>query len=505
VAPAAEPLNLDPNVHWFASWNEKSHPPAPDFIVTPSNVGGVANAQLQYNNSAAAAPSRPMGLLVETPLSSSEATSLFNSRYPMPSGPKAISYVFGDFEGPSAGTQTSTLVNQVRTSTWSKNAYVGNFDFAPYVDDRTRRGPAGISSAQYSASGVNMANTALYPGAASYRNASTNDWGNNNIRTGLFIGPLTRFTQVQAVLDSSYSGTETLTIGLTKHKHIPWVTRFNNWGNASLDTDGNAANGYAFVPGVPLASNPSKPTAEQMMGRGDFSAQILHYRMRGAYSVNLFAIGGPNGGGAIGYDATQANQDVRDGWYGTHANSVFAATDNKRATMTHNPIVDGVADSGGARAENTGTFWSGVYSLGQKKLDILASNLDTSDHRIKFGTVDVYDVFLVKNGSGYTYDNPNDVMDPSRNYLVEDGMHRLLEFDLVTTRVYKNSTYTGKYSTRTIWLLNQDYAVFTNNNRNDVGIPEPTTFGMFAAAGSMAVVCRRHRRNKQGNGETAQA
>jgi hypothetical protein len=37
--------------------------------------------------------------------------------------------------------------------------------------------------------------------------------------------------------------------------------------------------------------------------------------------------------------------------------------------------------------------------------------------------------------------------------------------------------------------------VFTNNNRNDQGIPEPTTFGMLAAAGSMAAICRRSRRN----------
>jgi hypothetical protein len=55
--------------------------------------------------------------------------------------------------------------------------------------------------------------------------------------------------------------------------------------------------------------------------------------MRGAYSVNLLAVNGPNGGGAIGYSGLDAQQDVRDGWYGgtgvgplspiAHANNIF--------------------------------------------------------------------------------------------------------------------------------------------------------------------------------------
>jgi hypothetical protein len=51
---------------------------------------------------------------------------------------------------------------------------------------------------------------------------------------------------------------------------------------------------------------------------------------------------------------------------------------------------------------------------------------------------------------------------------------------------------------QTIWLLNStgEYNVFTNNNRNEMGIPEPTTFGTLAAAGAVAAICRRQRRNK---------
>jgi hypothetical protein len=288
-----------------------------------------------------------------------------------------------------------------------------------------------------------------------------------------------------------------------KHKQIPWVARFNNWGNSSLDTDNNPANGYRFVPGAPLpqAGLSGAQTANQMMGRGDFSAQILHYRTRGAYSVMLFEPG------VVGYTKAQEQQDVRDGWYGAsdphvaHINNIFAQKDAKNASLSLNPIVDGVklSDDGkqGFRSEQTGTIWSGEYSKNLKQLDILASNLDTINHMVKFGKVDAYDVFTLT-GTGA---HANDVYDsasnltPSRNVLIEAGYHRLLQFDLVTTRVYNNSNFTGSAHTKTIWLLNQNYQVFTNNNRNDQGIPEPTTFGMLAAAGSMAAICRRGRRD----------
>ena len=43
-------------------------------------------------------------------------------------------------------------------------------------------------------------------------------------------------------------------------------------------------------------------------------------------------------------------------------------------------------------------------------------------------------------------------------------------------------------------LPNTSYNAFGGNDRNEMGIPEPTTFGALAAAGAIAVVCRRHRR-----------
>ncbi|HYO07680.1 MAG TPA: PEP-CTERM sorting domain-containing protein [Tepidisphaeraceae bacterium] len=516
AAPQPAPLNADPNVHWFAAWDENTAPGSTDFFATPSTSTGLANVQFQLNGSATAG--KPLGIKVESPIPSATATSLFNTQY---TGGKAISYVFGDIETSpvknkaAVVSDVTNLVNQVRNSTWSKNAYVGNFGFVPLTgignelgQDPTRRSttPATFGKAEYDASKVNMANTVLYPGTGDFRNKSTGDWGNANIRTGLFFAPIGRMTAVQNALNAGYNGSATTTVGTGFHKQIPWVSRFNNWGNSSLDTDNNPANGYRFQPGVamPHVGLSAAQTANQMIGRGDFSAQIQHYRMRGAYSVNLFHEGAQ--GSAEGYSSAMAKQDVRDGWYGVagspiaHANNIFAQADNKPATMTLNPQVDGTSSSGGMRAEVTGTIWSGVYSLSLKQLDILASNLDSTPHMIKFGTVDAYEVFAHKDSAtGYTYSDSG--LTSSRNALIESLTHRLLQFDLVTTRVYNNLGDIGsndkkKYTTQTIWLLNQNYSVFTNNNRNDVGIPEPTTFGMLAAAGSMAVICRRNRSKK---------
>jgi hypothetical protein len=509
------------SVHWFADWQVNTNPAPTDFFATPfatnSTIVGV-KSQLTLSANAG----RPLGIKVQTPLSNASASSLFSASYGV--GNKAISYVFGDFEsaGSLVGTSTnlaniSQLVQQVQSSSWASRAYVGEFGLVPLAgvgfgtspsQDPTRRGSLMYTMGQYQSSKVNMANTDLYPGSPTYRNKSTGDWANANIRTGLFIAPIGRMTAVQNNLNDGYNGRiKSIQNGdggapPQYDKQIPWVTRFNNAGNQSLDTDNNPANGYRFVPGaaLPSAGLSGAQTANQMMGRGDFSAQILHYRMRGAYSINLFEPGN------VGYTAAMQQQDARDGWYGAsdphiaHVNNIFAQADSKPATMTLNPTVDGTITNNGIRSESSGTIWSGEYSVSGKQLDVLDSNLDTADHLIKFGSVDVYDVFTLR-GSGV---HANDTYDDSpanqksislaRQSLIEAGMHHLLQFDLVTSKVYSNSSFTGKYKTQVVWLLSNNYQVFTNNNRNDVGIPEPTTFGMLAAAGSMAAVCRRQRR-----------
>jgi len=527
--PHPQALNNDPNVHWFAAWDEPPQHSA-DFFPTPTSYLGIGAAQAEYNLPVNAA--KPLGLKVEVPLSSAQAASLFNTKYAPTQ--KAISYVFADFEMADKNVviaNVANLVKQVRGSQWSKEAYIGQYGLSPVglAEDKFRRQPGVAGPNQGSQhqfftkkdyeikgkEGVNMSNESLYPGEADFRNKSTFDWANSNIRTGLFVAPIGSFSQIQEVLNKDYHGDKDdflKTDGKDKHKNIPWVARFNNSGNKSLDTDNNTTNGYRFVPGqaLPQAGLSGAQTANQMMGRGDFSAQILHYRMRGAYSVNLFHEGGAQGS-VVGYSSAMAKQDVRDGWYNHswngRTNAIFNDKDNKAATLTLNPIIDGTAGATGNRSEQTGTIWSGEYSLkvanatsfeGKGALDVLASNLDTTNHLIKFGTVDVYDVFCVKNAQGYTYADGGNLLAPSRNYLIQAGLHKLLQFDLVKTRVYNTeadyNALNNKYSIKTIWLLNSQYSVFTNNNRNEIGIPEPTAFGALAAAGTFAAVSRRQRR-----------
>jgi len=538
ASPYPDKLNDGTSTHWFADWDVNTNPAPQDFFVTPfANNATIASVKTQMMQSVAAG--RPTGIKINNAaLSSAAAASLFNFNFGTAATPRTISYVFCDFEGAdsndhTAGTKASNIakvkqiVQWTDVSTQANRNYVGEFALTPlkYVDtgshdgkdgyDPTRRGALAYTKTDYDNAKVNMANTDLYPGSPNYRNKSTGDWANTNIRTGLFVGPIGRLTAVQNALNKDYDGLNKSIQNKNGagdpqyNKQIPWVTRFNNFGNASLNNTVVAGKPFAFKPGLPAGSLTASQTANQLLGRGDFSALIQHYRMRGAYSVNLFEPG------VVGYTKTQMQDDVRSGWYGgtlnpgdpngadatsrsaiMHVNNIYAASDSKAATMTLNPVIDGTSLSSGIRSENSGTIWSGEYSVNLKKLDILASNLDTVNHMIRFGKVDAYEVFTQKNGAGEVYNDKN-FFASNRSALIQAGMHRLIQFDLVSVKQWSKSNYSGSYSTKTVWLLNQNYLVFQNNTgRGDTGIPEPTTFGMLAAAGSMSLVCRRQRRNK---------
>jgi hypothetical protein len=546
ASPYPAPANSGTTVHWFADWEVNTNSAPTDFFITPFTTTGnvtAVKAALQVS----ANQGRPTGVkITNAALSSAAAMSLFNMTYGT-NPVQPVSYVFCDFEGSDSNDNSDDAkkfkLKKVKEivawtdATQSNRNYVGEFGLVPLsgVDtgahngtggyDPTRRGALFYTKSDYTAARVNMANTDLYPGSPNFRNKSTGDWAGNNIRGGLFIGPIGRMTAVQNVLSAPAAGggagefkgdIKSVANNMGKstqsqyNKQIPWVTRFNNFGNGSLNNTVVAGKPFAFKPGLPAGSLTASQTANQMLGRGDFSAMIQHYRMRGAYTVNLFEPG------VVGYTKTQMQDDVRSGWYGgslnpadpnganatsrsaiAHANMIFGQADSKAATMTLNPVIDGTSLATGIRSENSGTIWSGEYSVNMKKLDILMSNMDqTMGHMIRFGKVDAYEVFTQKNGSGYVYDD-GVLTASNRSQLIESGMHRMLQFDLVSTRVYKKSNFTGGYKTQSVWLLNQNYLVFGNNaGRGDTGIPEPTTFGMLAAAGSMSLVCRRQRRNK---------
>jgi hypothetical protein len=535
--PYPKAANSGSTTHWFADWEVNTNTAPTDFFITPfTNNGTVSSVKSALQVSAN--QDRPTGIkITNATLSSAAAMSLFNSTFgTSPHTVQPVSYVFCDFESgdsnhPTLGnvTKVKEVVKWTNISSEAGRNYVGEFALTPLTSvgfnytgtggqDPTRRGSLFYTKTLYNDAGVNMANTDLYPGSPSFRNKSTGDWANGNIRTGLFVGPIGRMTAVQNVLNTSYNGLNKSVQNADRassvktpqyHKQIPWVTRFNNFGNSSLNNTVVAGKPFAFKPGVAAGSLTAAQTANQMLGRGDFSAMIQHYRMRGAYTVNLFEPG------VVGYTKAQMQDDVRAGWYGgalntsdpnganstsrsaiAHVNSIYGASDSKPATMTLNPVIDGTSLSSGIRSENSGTIWSGEYSVNMKKLDILASNLDTVNHMIRFGQVDAYNVFTLKNGSGQVYDDGN-WNASNRSALIEAGMHRLLQFDLVSTKVWSKSNYSGSYQTKQVWLLNCNYLVFQNNaGRGDTGIPEPTTFGMLAAAGSMSLVCRRQRRNK---------
>lgn len=350
-------------------------------------------------------------------------------------------YTFGEFEGPTAIGNVTTLRTQINTATaggvTANTTYVGNFNVYPALTDPTR--PAQINtiaasyqttftSGDYFAAGLNMANPALYPGAPDFRTSSTknghvDDGLGPNIRSELFALPIIRASIVSANLPAG-------------HKHIPYVTRFNNWGNAAFDTDGNSSNGFAWT-----------DANGQMLSRGDFKAMVAHYRARGANGVHLLD------GGVVGYTRQQHEQDAKDGWEQPELAALHNAPGSRIATLDTVARVDGALKN----IEETGVVFSGVYNLTQGKLALLVSNMDEIDHSLS-----------IQNKVGGK--------SVPGNFLASAGSHQLLQF-----------TNAG-----TFWQLASATPVFVDNDRNGVGVPEPTTIGALALAS--LVTLRRRRR-----------
>ena len=343
-------------------------------------------------------------------------------------GKYRIDYTFADFEGPNAAGQTRDLVSRIKATgatgaaVIANQAFIGNYNFYPTVVDRTAPGlPA--TYANYFATGLNMATEDLYPGSPGFRNPASGHSTAPNIRSALFTLPIERLTLT----------TTTLPAG---HAHVAFVNRFNNWGNSALDTDGNAANGYQFV------------TKDQLPSRGDFQAQVLHYRLRGADGVQGLD------GGVIGYTQRQFQADLAAGWNGTaEVREVLSDPNAKPATLDTGVKSDGVIKS----LEEAGVVVSGVYSQIKGKLVLLISNLDESAHRVG----------MPARVAGRTV---------SGEFLVEAGGHQLLEFG----------------ASGPTWNLVESHIVFADDNRAGTGVPEPGTLATAATAALMML--RRRRR-----------
>jgi len=248
--------------------------------------------------------------------------------------------LFADFEGLLAVTKTAELVSQASAST-----IVGNFALDPLHPDPTSTNPTeGFTQLAYIASGVTMSNDNLYPGSSSFKPAG------NNVRSGLFTQPIARFAGVEDQRGETINVfQQDLEVFPETDKHIPYVTRFNNWGNTDLNTGPQQGFEYAF------------DTPDQLLSRGDFQAMISHYRMRGADAVVLFEPG------VIGYTKEQMQEDATTGW-------------NLLDPVLSMPTAKTVTDGTEGINEADGVVWSG--SASDLSMVILLSNLDAIDHDV---------------------------------------------------------------------------------------------------------------------------
>ena len=240
---------------------------------TPSPFLNNRNAaQVEAQLAEAQANGQVLAVKVIEPLTNLASRRVFNN-FP-------VRYVFADFEDAGKVGNTRALADIVLASTQSRNAFVGNFNSYPkagsdstspsnsnpdgvadsfderqsdshYIDQQGKRG---------SLRGKRMANPSLYPGSPDFKNPAQGNSSAPNIRSALFTNPIKRLTLAKNGLPSG-------------DQLIPWVNRFNNWGNPALDSDGDGSNGYQFV------QNNSNPANGQLLSRGDFSALILHYRL----------------------------------------------------------------------------------------------------------------------------------------------------------------------------------------------------------------------------------
>jgi hypothetical protein len=344
-------------------------------------------------------------------------------------GKYQIDYTFADFEGPDAVAATRSLVSQIKGSAvtgpaFSANqAFVGNYELSPAISDPTGPNPGGPYRAYYQAS-VNMAAEELYPGSPTFRNPAGGNSTAPNVRSALFTLPIERLTLTTAGLP-------------TGHAHVAFVNRFNNYGNSALDSDNNPANGFKFV------------TADQLPSRGDFKAQVLHYRLRGATGVQGLD------GGVEGYTQAQFQSDLVEGWQGTPAvRDVLSDSRFRLATLDTRVKSDGVVKA----LEESGVVVSGAYSAAKGKLVLLLSNLDEEGHSVS----------LPAKVGGKTV---------AGEFAVAAGEHQILEFGAAGTS----------------WDLVQTHVVFADGDRGGVGVPEPGVVGLLVGGAVMGLSRRRRR------------
>lgn len=448
-----------------------------------------------------------LAVKVRQPLTDPAALAVFNNF--------RVQYVFTDFEDAARVGRTRAVADQLAASNRSAGAFVGDFNFYPNAaNDPTR--PASLSGSQsprfqfkpastdYTSSrgqvgtpgggtivGNQLAQPALLPGSPDYRNPAQGNSGAPNIRSALFTLPIQRLTLAELGIKgfsgvpggvSAYavSGPNQAYTGSPggRQQLIPYVTRFDNFGNAAL---GGGPSGSGFV------QNAANPANGQLLSRGDFQAQVLHYRMRGADSLILFDE--DNRESVLNYTATQEQSDIKTGWAASSvANGIFTRGNYAFANLS-NVIGDSDSNSGDVNPRNTelaGTVWSGVYdrpgssdpSTGRRRLTILLSNLSN-----------VRKVVDLPNSIGgfSTFRPPGTVsLDRFDDVVIDPGQHRLINYALQTSS-----------RGRLEWVFTGDQFIGLDNNRNGTGgpvsVPEPSAVALAGIA--VAAFAARRRAN----------
>ncbi len=117
-------------------------------------------------------------------------------------------------------------------------------------------------------------------------------------------------------------------------------------------------------------------------------------------------------------------------------------------------------------------MFSGVYdrSGSNRRLVVLLSNLANTTQRIDLPNVI----------GGFRALNPNGGPNRQDDFDVAAGEHRELTFTL------------GQRNGRLRWVLNSNNPVFTDNDRNGIGIPEPTSAALLGI-GALGLLARRRR------------
>jgi hypothetical protein len=361
-----------------------------------------------------------------------------------------VNYAFLDFEagrvpgGPSTTPDSAAALAQataIHAQPKGGSTFVGNFGMFPGSGDSSGVG-TGPSLAQYLASGMNMANADLYPGSPSYKSPGQVVGGTSsspNIRSTLFVLPINRESYVTANLPAG-------------NKNVPYIDRFNSTGNALLN-NGVSGGLPAFYADAAHLDKNGNPTSGQLLSRGDLSALVAHYRLRGADGVHLLD------GGVVGYTQAQFEQDAKNGFTLPAIANIFAAPDARIATLDTVSRVDGVLKSN----ESSGVVYSGVYSLTQAnglgKLALLVSNMDDIGHSIDYP----------QKIGGKTVAGSVSLL---------AGQHKLLDFTGAGTQ----------------WALQNPggTVVFADSNRDGVGVPEPVAMGGASIFG-LAMLFRRRR------------